>query len=159
MDLWSSTKWPSFHQLQDTPSVLQPKTTLVKGRCLNMLDEFLNSTLPFVHFYVTVSSIHCLHVCVLPHVCLSLCLSCLFLPFSPVLCLSLSSPASSVKWWTCSPHTVCHCHPSLQNWRWQGWPGCVWSGRGPLALQRRMTSAIFWRWRRKARYVSHSLFF
>lgn len=114
----------------------------------SLLSIFMLLFLPF-----TVS------ICVCTHVCLSLCLSCLFLPFSPVLCLSLPSPASSVKWWTCSPHTVCHCHPSLQSWRWQGWPGCVWSGRGPLAHQRRTTSAIFWKWRRRARYVSHRFFF
>lgn len=112
---------------------------------------------PFLYycFFHSLSPV-CAHTCV----SLSRCVSAVFfLPFSPILCLSLPSPASSVKWWTCSPHAVCHCHPSLQSWRWRGWPGCVWSGRDPLALQRRTTSTIFWRWRRKAQYVSHSLFF
>lgn len=158
MALRSSTEWPSSPRLQDTPSALQLRMTWVQGRHTRWC-SIIACMAPslVVRFYVTVSSIHCRHLCV--HVCLSLCFSCLSLPFSPALCLSLSSPASSVKWWTCSPHAVCHCHPSLQSWRWQGWPGCVWSGRGPLALPRRMTSTMFWRWRRKARYVSHSFFF
>lgn len=34
MDLRSSIEWPSFHQLQDTPSALQQKTTWVWGLCI-----------------------------------------------------------------------------------------------------------------------------
>lgn len=152
LDLRSSTEWPSFHQPQDTPSASQPKMKSEQGTRLYILAYFLNGAHPYVRLYMTVSSIRCLHLCA--HVCLSLTLSLSpvsFSPFLPVLCLSLPFPVSSVKWWTCSPHAVCHCHPSLQSWRWQGWPGCVWSGWGLLALQRRMTSTIYWRWRRKAR--------
>lgn len=54
-----------------------------------MLDEFLNGTLPFVHFYVTVSSIHCLHLCV--RACVSLTLS--LLSLSPILSRPLSLSA------------------------------------------------------------------
>lgn len=96
---------------------------------------------------------HLLYNCPHPFVDVRLSLR-LFVPSSPVVCLSLSSPASSVKWWTCSPHAVCHCHPSLQNWSWQEWPFLLWSGKGPAAHPRRMTSSIFWRWRKKARYIS-----
>lgn len=110
----------------------------------------------FMLLFVSFFALICVHMCVshsVPPVSFShsLPLS-VSLPSSP-------SPASSVKWWTCSPHAVCHCHPSLQSWRWQGWPGCVWSGRGPLALQKKMTSTTFWRWKRKARYVFFFLFF
>lgn len=34
MDLRSSIEWPSLHQLQDTPSALQQKTTWVWGLCM-----------------------------------------------------------------------------------------------------------------------------
>lgn len=102
------------------------------------------SFLPHLHF-------SCSHVCLSPRPSLSLSLSLSPPPILPS--PRFLSPASSVKWWICSPHAVCHCHPSLQSWRWQGWPGYAWSGSGPPALQRRTTSTTFWRWRRRARYV------
>lgn len=39
MDLRSSIEWPSFHQLQDTPSALQQKMTWVWGLCFTVSSE------------------------------------------------------------------------------------------------------------------------
>lgn len=41
MDLKSSTEWPSFHQLQDTPSALQRRTTWVWGLRISRITRSL----------------------------------------------------------------------------------------------------------------------
>ena len=154
MDLRSSTEWPNLLQLRDTPSALQQKMTWVWGRCINSLDYFPDGAITLVHFvchcfFHSLSPFMCMYMCCISHSVSAVSSSHSF-PFS----VSLPSPASSVKWWTCSPHAVCHCHPSLQSWRWRESPGCVWNGRGPVALRKKTTSTIFWKWKRRARYVS-----
>lgn len=83
LDLRSSTEWPSFHQPQDTPSASQPKMKSEQGTRLYSLAYFLNGAHPYVRFYMTVSSIRCLHLCAYVCLSLTLSLSCLFLAFSP----------------------------------------------------------------------------
>lgn len=93
MDLRSSTEWPNLLQLRDTPSALQQKMTWVWGMHINQLDYFLDAAVTLVHFYVTVSSIRCLHSSVYA------CAASLTLSLPPILSHSLPlCPPQRVQW-------------------------------------------------------------